>query len=127
MSRDVMPLVSRASRRGGFVTSATSLPFIGATRRIFGQYVPALTSGPYVRPTGPVNEPVAPSPRTRAMTPAGPRPAHGPSRHSAIAPATCGAAWLVPKYVAVPPPGLSETTQVPGAAIACAASVAFAA
>ena len=65
----------------------------------------------------------------RAATPAGASPAHGPGtpplpKHKATAPATCGAAWLVPVFVEVPPPRPAETTQVPGAAIVCAAAAA---
>src|SRR5436305_831892 len=84
-------------------------------------------SGSPVKPLVLVAAPAA-SPRVLLMIWLGVRPAQGPgtpssSRHSATAPATCGAAWLVPSYVLVPPPSLSADTQVPGAATVCARSV----
>ena len=69
------------------------------------------------------------SARTRAITAAGASPAHGPGRppepwQSATAPATCGAAWLVPVKVEGLPPRPAEVTQVPGAATVWAAAAA---
>src|SRR5215204_22264 len=65
----------------------------------------------------------------RSMTCAGLRPPHGPLNppaltHRATAPATCGAAMLVPDIVAVPPPSLSDLTHTPGADTMCTTSCA---
>src|SRR4029079_1402496 len=65
--------------------------------------------------------------RMRSIVCAGVRPAHGPATpplpwQSATAPATRGAAMLVPVIVVVPLPRLVETTQTPGAATTWATS-----
>src|SRR4051812_24083895 len=103
------------------------------------QYEAAVTSGPNVLPasgrSGSPRNPLASviavvaSPRTCAMTAARASPAQGPGGpplpwQSATAPATCGAAWLVPVKVEAGPPRPAEVTQVPGAATAWAASAA---
>ena len=100
------------------------------------QYRAAETMEPYAFPvTGRSGSPMKPevaaaacaSLRMRSMVCAGVRPAQGPALpplpwHRATAPATWGAAMLVPVMVTVPVFGLVETTQTPGAATTWATS-----